>query len=110
MDVFQVGLTRFCPRAALRTREPTVERWQATYHDTKHRPEADQFWPAPVCAASQTSIMAVAYDGGVVIGADSRTSTGAVYWEGLCELWDSEQRLAGRGYLEMTGYAAPLVL
>ena len=41
---------------------------------------------------------------------DSRSSTGAVYWEGLCELWDSEQRLAGRGYLEMTGYAAPLVL
>jgi predicted secreted hydrolase len=41
---------------------------------------------------------------------DSRNSTGAVYWEGLCELWDSEQRLAGRGYLEMTGYAAPLVL
>ena len=45
-------------------------------HDTKHRPEADHFWPALVCAASQTSIMAVAYDGGVVIGADSRTSTG----------------------------------
>ena len=41
---------------------------------------------------------------------DSRNSTGAVYWEGLCELWDSQQRLVGRGYLEMTGYAAPLVL
>jgi len=41
---------------------------------------------------------------------DSRTSTGAVYWEGLCELRDSQQRLLGRGYLEMTGYAAPLVL
>jgi len=41
---------------------------------------------------------------------DSRNSTGAVYWEGLCELWDSQQRRLGRGYLEMTGYAAPLVL
>jgi len=41
---------------------------------------------------------------------DSRNSTGAVYWEGLCELRDSQQRLVGRGYLEMTGYAAPLVL
>lgn len=41
---------------------------------------------------------------------DSRTSTGAVYWEGLCDLQDSNKRLVGRGYLEMTGYAKPLVL
>jgi predicted secreted hydrolase len=41
---------------------------------------------------------------------DSRGSTGAIYWEGLCEVWDSNNRLAGRGYLEMTGYAAALTL
>jgi len=41
---------------------------------------------------------------------DSRKSTGAVYWEGLCDLHDSGERHAGRGYLEMTGYAAPLQL
>jgi predicted secreted hydrolase len=41
---------------------------------------------------------------------DSRQSTGAIYWEGLCEVWDSNLRLVGRGYLEMTGYAAPLVM
>ena len=41
---------------------------------------------------------------------DSRESTGAIYWEGLCEVWDSNQKLVGRGYLEMTGYAAPLRL
>ena len=41
---------------------------------------------------------------------DSRSSTGAIYWEGLCEVLDSKQRLAGRGYLEMTGYASPLRL
>jgi predicted secreted hydrolase len=41
---------------------------------------------------------------------DSRQSTGAIYWEGLCEVWDSNLRLVGRGYLEMTGYAAPLTL
>lgn len=41
---------------------------------------------------------------------DSRNSTGAIYWEGLCEVWDSNNRLTGRGYLEMTGYAAPLTL
>lgn len=41
---------------------------------------------------------------------DSRNSTGAIYWEGLCEVWDSNQRLVGRGYLEMTGYASRLQL
>jgi predicted secreted hydrolase len=38
---------------------------------------------------------------------DSRSSTGAIYWEGLCELWAGGQRV-GRGYLELTGYAQPL--
>lgn len=41
---------------------------------------------------------------------DSRGSTGSVYWEGLSELMDSGGRVIGRGYLEMTGYAAPLRL
>ena len=36
---------------------------------------------------------------------DSRTSTGAIYWEGLSELIDSNGKRVGRGYLEMTGYA-----
>jgi predicted secreted hydrolase len=39
---------------------------------------------------------------------DSRQSTGAVYWEGLCELLNSAGQRVGRGYLEMTGYAKPL--
>ncbi len=41
---------------------------------------------------------------------DSRSSTGAVYWEGLSELFDSTGQLIGRGYLEMTGYAGALRL
>jgi len=41
---------------------------------------------------------------------DSRNSTGAVYWEGLCDLFDSQRLHVGRGYLELTGYAKPLVL
>jgi predicted secreted hydrolase len=41
---------------------------------------------------------------------DSRGSTGGVYWEGLSELLDAQGRRVGRGYLEMTGYAAPLRL
>jgi predicted secreted hydrolase len=40
---------------------------------------------------------------------DSRASSGAVYWEGASELLESGRR-AGRGYLEMTGYLAPMRL
>jgi predicted secreted hydrolase len=41
---------------------------------------------------------------------DSRGSTGSIYWEGLSDLFDTEGRRVGRGYLEMTGYAARLRL
>jgi predicted secreted hydrolase len=41
---------------------------------------------------------------------DSRSSTGGIYWEGLSELRDAQGRRIGMGYLEMTGYAAPLKL
>ena len=41
---------------------------------------------------------------------DSRMSTGAIYWEGLCDVLDTNDRLVGRGYLEMTGYATPMRL
>ena len=41
---------------------------------------------------------------------DSRTSTGTVYWEGLSDLLDAQGQRVGRGYLEMTGYAKPMVL
>jgi predicted secreted hydrolase len=41
---------------------------------------------------------------------DSRLSTGMFYWEGLCEVRNSQRESVGRGYLEMTGYARPVVL
>jgi predicted secreted hydrolase len=42
---------------------------------------------------------------------DSRGSTGAVYWEGLSALTRAQDGArVGWGYLEMTGYAAPLRL
>lgn len=41
---------------------------------------------------------------------DSRSSTGAIYWEGLSELKDGAGQRIGRGYLEMTGYASALRL
>lgn len=40
---------------------------------------------------------------------DSRRSTGAVYWEGASELLEAGQT-CGRGYVEMTGYVAPIRL
>jgi predicted secreted hydrolase len=40
---------------------------------------------------------------------DSRMTTGAVYWEGASELLEGGRRV-GRGYLEMTGYVAPMRL
>jgi predicted secreted hydrolase len=39
---------------------------------------------------------------------DSRASTGAIYWEGLADLFNAGGRKVGRGYLEMTGYAQRL--
>ena len=41
---------------------------------------------------------------------DSRASTGTVYWEGLSELRDENDRVVGHGYLEMTGYAGRIRL
>jgi predicted secreted hydrolase len=40
---------------------------------------------------------------------DARASTGTVYWEGAVRA-SLDGRPAGRGYLELTGYAAPLKL
>ncbi|CAN5901480.1 lipocalin-like domain-containing protein [soil metagenome] len=41
---------------------------------------------------------------------DSRSSTGSIYWEGLSDLLDDRGLHIGRGYLELTGYAASLRL
>jgi predicted secreted hydrolase len=41
---------------------------------------------------------------------DCRASSGAMYWEGLSDLFDGAGRHIGRGYLEMTGYAKALRL
>lgn len=36
---------------------------------------------------------------------DARHSSGLVYWEGAAQLFDSQKRPLGAGYLELTGYA-----
>jgi predicted secreted hydrolase len=40
---------------------------------------------------------------------DTRLSTGAIYWEGAVRAYE-QQRLIGRGYLELTGYSERLRL
>jgi len=40
---------------------------------------------------------------------DTRLSSGAIYWEGAVHAY-REKRVAGRGYLELTGYGEPLRL
>lgn len=40
---------------------------------------------------------------------DSRRTSGTVYWEGASRLLESDRQV-GRGYLEMTGYVAPIRL
>jgi predicted secreted hydrolase len=77
-----------------------------------------RFWQSPLTQARYPVVWQVRTPAGLytikaVIDAqelDSRQSTGAVYWEGLSELFDSAGQRVGRGYLEMTGYAAPLKL
>ena len=41
---------------------------------------------------------------------DNRASTGTLYWEGLSQLLDDQQRVVGLGYLELTGYGQRLTL
>jgi predicted secreted hydrolase len=40
---------------------------------------------------------------------DTRLSTGAIYWEGAVRAYEHD-RIAGRGYLELTGYGEKLIL
>ena len=40
---------------------------------------------------------------------DAQTSTGGFYYEGAVELLENG-KLLGRGYLELTGYGAPVAL
>ena len=78
-----------------------LRRWQSPHSQASYPVEWQVHTPA-----GQFTVKAVLDDQEL----DSRGSTGAIYWEGLCEVWNGNNRLAGRGYLEMTGYAAPLTL
>lgn len=80
--------------------------------------EARRHWTSPATGATypvrwQVTTPAGRFDLEALLDAqelDSRTSTGAVYWEGLSALRDDSGREVGLGYLEMTGRHAPLRL
>lgn len=83
------------------------------------RMQPGRAWRSPATGASYPVQwqLAVPGAGAVTVQAlrdaqemDSRASTGTVYWEGLSELLDGQGRRIGLGYLEMTGYVAPLRL
>ena len=75
-------------------------------------------WTSPASGASypvhwQLQTPAGAFEVRALLDAqelDSRASTGTIYWEGLSELLDGQRQRVGLGYLEMTGYAAPIRL
>lgn len=90
-QAFQAGQTRFTP----------LRHWTSAASAARYPVE----WTVET-PAGRFTVRALLDDQEL----DSRASTGAVYWEGLSELLDAQGRRVGSGYLEMTGYAAPLRL
>lgn len=74
-------------------------------------------WRSPRSPGNYPVAMRIAIDGRVVVlepllddqELDARASTGGHYWEGAVRVLEGG-RPVGRGYLELTGYAAPLRL
>ena len=77
-----------------------------------------RYWRSPHSQAHYPVAWRVRTPGGIYLveaaidaqEIDSRQTTGAVYWEGLCHLRDARGQTLGHGYLELTGYAAALRL
>ena len=91
--------TQTFPRGA--TRFTQKRRWTSPAHNASYPVE----WTVQTPAAHYT-VKALVDNQEL----DSRQSTGAIYWEGLCAVYDQQAQRVGLGYLEMTGYAAPLQL
>ena len=89
-----------------------------SFNETEVRFEAESTWTSPRTRAIYPTRWRVQTPGGTFIvrallddqELDGSGATGGVYWEGLSELLDTQGKRVGRGYLEMTGYAAPLQL
>jgi predicted secreted hydrolase len=97
-QVFEHGDVQFTP----------VRTWRSPASQATYPVE----WRVRITHRSKSGSLDTSYTIKAVIDnqeLDSRQSTGAVYWEGLCKVWEGK-RLVGRGYLEMTGYAGALKL
>ncbi|MEY2617148.1 MAG: hypothetical protein RL522_150 [Pseudomonadota bacterium] len=91
VQAFGTGSTTFTP----------LRQWTSPRSGTRYPVQ----WQVD-CPAGRYTVRALVDDQEL----DSRTSTGAIYWEGLSELVDARGQVVGRGYLEMTGYAQALRL
>jgi predicted secreted hydrolase len=97
--------------AALRSATGAVERWDpaAVAFEPRRQwtsPRSGITWPV----AQRISVGSRRFDTVPLLDdqeLDSRRTTGAVYWEGASRLQENGQSV-GRGYLELTGYGAPL--
>lgn len=99
--------------AALRRRDGSVTHYgpqQVSFAPRRHwrSPRTDAVYPVAVSivAGDQRWDIEPMMDDQEL---DSRASTGAVYWEGAVTVL-RDGKLAGRGYLEMTGYVSPMKL
>jgi len=103
---------------SFRTRTSTGESLLYTAKRGENEFSPQRFWKSPVSQATYPVEWIVRtpadfYTVKAVIDnqeLDSRNSTGAIYWEGLSDMYDSNGKKVARGYLEMTGYASPLRL
>jgi predicted secreted hydrolase len=106
----------------IRGRDDTVlwshGRWREARADASRvRFEPQRSWRSPRSGATYPVAMRLVVDGRTLElqplfddqELDARTSTGAFYWEGAMRVLEGG-RSVGRGYLELTGYAAPLRL
>jgi predicted secreted hydrolase len=95
------------PGAAVQAFEHTAVQWQPGRR--WRSPTSGASYPVEwqvTCPAGRYTVRALA-DAQEL---DSRASTGTIYWEGVSELLDGAGRRIGLGYLEMTGYGAPIRL
>ncbi len=94
------------PSGRVQTFAPHEVRFEPLEHWTSPRTRAR--WPV----AQRITVGRRAFDTQPLFAdqeLDSRATSGAVYWEGASLVTEGGRR-AGAGYLEMTGYLAPIVL
>ncbi len=93
------------PGDALRTYRPEEIQWQVQRRWRSPRTGVEYPVAWQVRVGERTLILRPLMDDQEN---DARASTGTLYWEGAVSATDAGGRELGRGYLELTGYAAPV--